>query len=105
MRENLAKNASISWNFPEARIAGCSFGGWESGEIPTTQRGWRQIYPVVVIMVDGSAGAVENAGESKGANNGETAMDCGLWWELKYTEYFVKTMHTQHGILNWVDWD
>lgn len=35
-------------------------------------------------MVDGTgsagaSGAVENAGESKVAKNGETAMDCGLW--------------------------
>ena len=47
-------------------------------------------------MVDGTgsagaSGAVENAGES----NGATAMDGGLWWELKYTGYFVKTIHTR----------
>ena len=66
--------------------------------------GWRQIYPVVAIMVDGSAGAgaVESAGEIKVkqrwiADSGE---NLSILCILSF-----KAMHTQHGILIWVDWD
>lgn len=86
----------------EARIAGCGFGGWESGEIPpnpktgvddrSTRWWWSWLMVVLVLLKLLVKVMVQQPWI---ADSGENLSILGILLKL----------YTQDGILIWVDWD